>query len=178
MTDILNIPVHTEKEPDIYTMFSDIVKIAGVTYGKELFFTFGPRKEIIENLVSMSKNNTTSLKKYPMIAISGIPTISVGEWNTYGDLTCDIIIATLSDINTKAEQRNEQKYVSILRPLYTVFIDSIYKSNLFDTFEPKLKHDLLDRFDIAKGKLQFDGLASPDFIDAIEIKNLKLKIKN
>lgn len=178
MTDILNIPVHVATEPDIYTMFSDIVKIAGATYGKDLFFTFGPRQEIIQSLIDMSKVNSVSLKKYPLIALSGIPTLSVGNWDTYGELTCDFIIATLSDVNTKAEKRNAEKYVSILRPIYTIFIDSILKSNLFDTMVPKIKHDLLDRFDIAKNKLQFENVQSPDFIDAIEIKNVKLKIKN
>jgi len=177
MTDILNIPVHQESEPDIYTMFSDIVKMTGTTYGKDLFFTHGPRQEIIQSLIDMSKVNSVSLKKYPLIALSGIPTLTVGKWDCYGELTCDFIIATLSDPTTKAEKRNEQKYVSILHPLYTIFIDSIIKSNLFDTFEPKIKHDLLDRFDIAKNKLQFENVQSPDFIDAIEIKNVKLKIK-
>jgi hypothetical protein len=33
------------------------------------------------------------------------------------------------------------------------------------------------KFDYAKGRLHFENAASPDVIDAIEIKNLKLKIK-
>lgn len=159
-------------------MFNDIVASASEIYGKELFFTFGPRKEIIESLISMSKNNTTSLKKYPLIALVGDCPITKSEQNVYGEVTCNFIIATLSDINTKAEQRNAKNYVSILQPIYRVFVDQIFKSRLFSTaYEPTLRHDLNLKFDYAKGRLQFDNAMSNDVIDAIEITNLKLKIK-
>jgi len=175
---MINEPLHISTEPDIYTMFKDIVTAASLTYGKELFFTFGPRKEIIESLISMSKNNTTSLKKYPLIALVGDCPINKSSLNVYGEVTCNFIIATLSDINTKAEQRNEKNYVSILQPIYRIFVDQIFKSRLFSTaYEPTLRHDLNLKFDYAKGRLQFDNAVSPDIIDAIEITNLKLKIK-
>jgi hypothetical protein len=175
---MINEPLHISTEPDIYTMFSDIVKIAGETYGKELFFTFGPRKEIIESLVAMSKSNATSLKKYPLIALVGDCPITKSEQNVYGEVTCNFIIAVLSDINTKAEQRNKNKYVAELQPVYKQFIESIMSSRLFSTaYEPTLRHELNLKFDYAKGRLQFENAVSNDIIDAIEIKNLKLKIK-
>lgn len=175
---MINTPLHIEHEPDIYTMFKDIVASASLTYGKELFFTFGPRKEIIESLISMSKNNTTSLKKYPLIALVGDCPINKSSLNVYGEVTCNFIIATLSDINTKAEQRNDKNYVGILQPIYKVFVNETFNSRLFSTaYEPTLRHDLNLKFDYAKGRLQFDNTVSPDIIDAIEITNLKLKIK-
>ena len=68
--------------------------------------------------------------------------------------------------------------MGILQPIYKAFIDSIFSSRLFSTaYEPTLRHELNLKFDYAKGRLQFDNAVSPDIIDSIEIKNLKLKIK-
>jgi len=175
---MINTPIHIAKEPDIYTMFQNIVDEASLSYGKSLFFTFGPRKEIIESLISMSKSSASSLKKYPLIALVGDCPIEKSLQNVYGEVTCNFIIATLSDLNTKAEKRNESNYVGILQPIYKAFIDEIFNSRLFSTaYEPTLRHELNLKFDYAKGRLQFDNAVSPDIIDAIEIKNLKLKIK-
>jgi hypothetical protein len=172
---MINTPLHIATEPDIYTMFESIVKDAGIAYGKDLFFTFGPRIEIIESLVSMSKSN---IKKYPMIALVGDAPIDKSSQNVYGEVNLNFIIATISDINTKASKRNRVNYVGILQPIYKCFIDAILNSRLFSTaYEPTLRHDLNLKFDYAKGRLHFENAASPDVIDAIEIKNLKLKIK-
>lgn len=178
MTDILNTPIHVATEPDVYTMLKDIVSAASVVYGKELFFTFGPTTEIFESLIAMGKSNVTSEKKFPMIALAGPAKIVKGDWTCYGEVTMNFIIATWSDINTKAEQRNENNYNNILRPVSTIFVQELLKCRHFDILNPeKLQYDLTDEFNAAKRMIEVNGIKLPDIIDVREINNIKLKIK-
>jgi len=175
---MINTPVHKTTEPDIYTMLKSIVALASVTYGKELFFTFGTPGEIFASLNDMQKSNTTSEKKYPMIALAGEAPITVGDLTCYGEVTFSLIIATWSDINTKAEQRNEKNYNTTLLPVYRCFVDAVYSSNLFSTaYNPKFKHELNARFDAAKTNFKAGEIKLPESIDVLQINNIKLKIK-
>ena len=169
----INIPEHMTPEPDIYAAFNLIIKDTAVLFGSDIFFLWGPRTEIIDSLISMSKSPDASKKKYPLIALVGNSPINDNV------VTCSFIVATLSDVNSKADVRKTRSYTSKLQPIVKHFRKAIVDSNLFDVqHESELQSsDYVLNFDYAKGRLQDNDSVSTDVIDAIELKNIKLKLK-
>ncbi|HNX89500.1 MAG TPA: hypothetical protein PKH58_10485 [Paludibacteraceae bacterium] len=177
MTDKLNISVFEKSEPDIYTILKNIVSTVSTLYGKSVFWTFGPGREIVESMIAMSNSSTSSAKKYPFIALVGNTPIQMGDSTCYGVATCQVIIGTLSDINTKAEQRMVRSYQAVLQPIYKIFKQALFDSGKFDIQDiDKLEFEQVLNFNYAKG-FDVEGMKYPDIIDVIELRNLKLRIK-
>lgn len=179
MTYAVNTPLVNDTSINVYALMGQVVADTSVRFGKDVFFTHGPRKEIIESLIAMGQNNTTSRKRYPLMAVVGNVPIAKGDPTCYGEGTFNLVIATLSSATKKADIRFNEVYIPTLQPIYRHFLNALYDSGLFDLQDmERLSYEYVENFDYAKGRLHIEGAVSPDIIDAIEIKNLKLKIKS
>jgi hypothetical protein len=87
----------------------------------------------------------------------------------------ELIIATRSEPNYTADQRMINTFVPILYPLYSQFLKSLANSGyFFDYPANKIQHTKTDRLFWGKNK----NAAFGDYVDAIHIQNLQLKIKS
>lgn len=141
-------------------------------------FIWGDSAYIREYLLTMKKSGTTSPYRFPLIGLYS----PFDELNRGGNVsaTVNLILA----VNTLAEYTNEQRmdlsFKQVLRPLYDDFINALKETRSFDVpYSGSFDHSYTENFSFGKrGALDVDGKEVDEKIDAIEIKNLDLKIKN
>ena len=77
------------------------------------------------------------------------------------------------------EERERVSFVNVLRPVYDAFIKSILASpDIVNEYNGVIPHLYTENYRYGRKGVEADGKPFRDFIDAIEIKNLNIKIKN
>lgn len=164
----------------VLEILKEIVQKVQSKMGKEIFFTFGNATEISEKLILMSQFAESAKKKYPLFAVfTDIKESKGNEVAHFAEVDIDtIVIATFTDKNYHSEQRLELTIKPVLVPIYEEFLEQLAKSSYF-TFTDKrqILHDKTDRLSWGQSAIFTDNNFASDFIDAIEINNLKLIIK-
>jgi len=169
MTDYIRVPA----------LFSKIVTDLNTRLVTEYNFLYGPSSEIVETLKDMSKSASQSAIKYPLIALlTDIPEVR-GDPAFYAEINASMIIATITRQTYRAAERYSEILVPVLYPIYSEFLNQIILSRYFKVEDVSLiPHTKTDRLNWGHSQLFNDGQGGVDFIDAIELQNLNLKIKN
>lgn len=150
----------------------------------EVSFMHGHPLEIIDCIKKMitTVDNESVDKKYPAIMLIHDIKQNKGEKiNILSTANLNIVICNLADNNLLAEDRKEQSFKPILHPIYEEFLTQIFLSNKFVGIDhPQLiPHTQTDRYYWGrKGLFGLDQNLFSDYVDAITIDNLNLKIKN
>lgn len=149
-----------------------------VRYKKDLFYMYGHPLEIVNRLQVLSTSKTKQLQQFPLIALfTDIPLV-VNTTGIYGTANLKLIIATSTKPEYSSEERLENTFKKILYPIQDIFLDEVYKHRQF-TYELDLAYTTTDRFFWGKtGLYGNEGNMFNDYIDAIEISNLIVNIKN
>jgi len=145
------------------------------------YYEHGHVLEVANTLIS--KNDDASLKyqKYPLVVLIQDMKEDIGKkTHDYSNPNMTIFIATLTDATYKAEKRKTDNFTPILYPLYKKLLNEIHYSRLFCTFSPKLiEHTKFDRYYWGKeGEFANSKNIFNDWLDAIEISGLILKVKS
>ena len=86
-------------------------------------------------------------------------------------------------VNTLKEYSNEDRqktsFEQVLRPIYRLFLDEIKKDiNIVCHYDNVVPHSYIENYRYGRvGVIGEDGKPFSDFIDAIEMKNVNLTIK-
>ena len=164
----------------IVDIFKTIVEKVQARYGSHIEFMYGPVEEIEANLIEIAGayglpgGNTDG--SYPLIALfQDFPENREGNGGYYADVTLPIVlIATLTDKNYKAPQRYEFSFKPVLYPIYQLLLEEIAKNGSIIVGDPdKIEHTKYDRLYYGRRTL---GTAVSDYVDAIELNNLKLTV--
>ena len=145
------------------------------------YFSYGHILEIANSL--MEKDSSTllnSFKKYPRILL---PLDITGTYNPtfdaydYTDIT--LIIVNKTEQTYKAARRLELSFKPTLYPLYEDLIKAIRlnRSIIPQEVAPFISHEKTDRF-FWGSQLNPTGNVVNDFLDAIEIKKLNIRVNN
>ena len=148
--------------------------------GISLFYQYGDPKEIITNLKAMTIDPAQTSQKYPMLALFTDIEEKRGEQSSIeARVELNMILATLTQPTLIAPERIEQNFKITLYPLYYQLLKSISSSGYFmESAWQRLSHQKIDRLYWGRYGLRADnGNVFGDYIDAIEITNLKLSIK-
>lgn len=158
-------------------IFRDIVGRVSVAYGREILFQFGDWDYISDMLVVMSKSHATSSKKYPIICLYSPYTEEISGKNRNVNLDILIAVNTLKEYTN--EQREQTSFQEVLRPIYELLIKEISKDKrIASNYSGVIPHRKTENYRYGrKGVDGSDGKPFRDFIDAIEIGNLNLTIK-
>jgi hypothetical protein len=157
---------------------SNVVDATRALYGKDLYYLYGHPVEIVQRLQEMSNSKTSKQKKFPLIALFTDIPINVENEGFQGKAILHIIIATTTEPNYTAPQRLEKTFKPILYPIRDLFLSSFQKHRQF-TFEEGMKYTTTDRYYWGKqGLYGNDGNMFNDHIDAIELQDLHVNIKN
>jgi hypothetical protein len=136
-----------------------------------LFFHRSTYREFVDIMVQFKDQKD----RFPLIFLNS-PTIDIKIVGDLGYATLgQIIIATSSLPNLTSDIREVQSFRTILRPLSNMFLDSLRVLGMIDE---KTEINIKEHF--FYGNLDDDGVSGnlfSDYVDAIEIKNLKIKLK-
>ena len=144
---------------------------------QQLAFMFGHPLELKNTLKEMTESRTQKYLKFPVVMLfSDLISSPSSVRGAFQDVTLNIVIAMSTKPTYKASERTTNNFIPILRPIYQALIEEIYRSGYFWV---QSQRQLLGR-DIER---YFWGAGSAqgntenffnDYIDAIEIKSLKL----
>lgn len=147
--------------------------------GGPVFYMYGHPVEIVQRLQVMTNSPTLQNKKYPLIALFTDIPIDVSEVGIYGTATMQMVIATITQSNYQAEERTEKSFKPILHPIYHMLMQEIYEHKQFNFEYQNPDHTAIDRYYWGKQGLYGNtGNQFNDYIDAIEIKDLTVPIRN
>lgn len=142
------------------------------------YYMYGHRQEIIDRITAKNNDPVKKNQRYPLVALK----MDIAETvrGNVRDFRLNIVIATLSDIKSTADQRMTNTFKPILYPLYESFLKQFNNAGLFfwegDLGYPS--HIKLDRpywgTEAKEGNLKniFN-----DPVDAIELVDLRFSMR-
>lgn len=164
----------------IVDIFTDIVQKVQTRYGSHIEFMYGPWEEIEANLIEIASSyglsGGTTTGAYPLIAlVQDFPENREGTGGYYADVTIPIVlIATLTENTYKAPTRYEMTFKPVLYPIYQLLLEEIARNGAIIAGDPdKIEHVKWDRLFYGQKTL---GTKLNDYVDAIELNNLKLTV--
>lgn len=161
-------------------MFTYIVAHTAVKSGIAVSYQYGHPIEIIENLQDMTGNLTQSASKFPLIALfTDVQETKGLNDGVTSEVKLHLIIATLTLSSYKSPERLTLNFTPVLYPIYNQLLKSIASSGYFlNPNAEKIEHEKVDRFFWGKNGLYLNtGNVFNDYIDCIEVSNLKLNLK-
>lgn len=159
---------------------NDIVReVAGKVaerYGRNVSFLFGDW-DYIANQLMLWGTGAQAVNKYPIICLRS-PISETRGTNREVSIDVAILVNTLK--NYTNEQREQESFVKVLRPIYELFMEEINSHKMIkSTYLGVLPHSYTENYRYGRLGLQGgDEMKFKDFVDAVEIKNLSLTIKN
>jgi hypothetical protein len=144
----------------------------------EVSFEHGHILEIIKTLSQKNASNEYLYKRFPLIAMIQDTPINRGGFGLNGEANLHLLILNSTDRNYVAEERKEKNFKPVLYQIYeSLFKQISYSPYIFDHSISTMSHTQIDRYYWGKdGLAGMDGNIFNDWVDCIEIKNLKLKL--
>lgn len=137
----------------------------------DLNFKYSTPTEFVSELTNWSENPVQA--KYPALFINSMTVDETFDYITIGE----IVIATLSDPNWNSQERDAYSFKPILNNLYRFLDEGIKESRDMCYFDFPQTHSVKFHYFYGKAGLYGgEGNMFKDHVDAIEIKNLKLRI--
>ncbi len=153
--------------------------------GKHINFMYGHYLEIVDRLAQMtgSLNIEDRQGKYPLVALfQDFPEEREPEAGIYSRVMLNMIIANITEPNYTAQQRYDNNFKLVLYPIYREFLHQMARPQFKSVMVPadeRIEHTKIDRVYWGREGL-YGGSANVfnDYLDGIEIKNLKLSFYN
>lgn len=144
---------------------------------QQINFQWGHLTEILQTLQQKANDTAAKRLRYPLVfLLTDIP-INNSSTGDYPTVSMRIIIAHVTDPNYKADEREQYLFEPFLRPIYKLLMEQIRKSTFFNIEGALIPHTMTERYFWGKSGLfgNTDNIMN-DFIDAIEITNLNLRL--
>lgn len=146
-----------------------------------VYFDYGHYREITNRLKGKDRQITNKGKKYPLVwlVMDFEEDFNGNELGIYCSTSIQVIIACSTKKDNTTPGRIADNFSPVLIPVYNIFLNAIRASTTFQTVgvkEPEHTRVLRPYWDGSDNT--GTGNLFDDFIDAIQLKNLKLKIKN
>lgn len=143
-------------------------------------YLHGHPLEIIETLGQRDKAESYVFKKYPLIALfQDFPEPSSASVGVAHEPRLHLIIARATRPEYKASERYDMNFRPVLYPIYAEFMHQLHLHKAFLSYsEEKISHTKTDRLYWGRdGLWKKEGNIFNDWIDCIEITDLRLKVK-
>lgn len=161
----------------INEIFRDIVTNTSKEYGKNVSYMFGDWEYIAGELTKWSESQKTSKLKFPIICLYSPYMEDRTKNNPAASLDFLILVNTSKEyIN---EDREKISFEKVLRPIYNIFIKKIGTCPFLEkNYNNIVPHQYTENYRYGRKGVETKDVPFKDFIDAIEIKNLSITIKN
>lgn len=154
----------------------------GATNITTINYQYGHFRELIVTLGQWDTDPTLRMGKYPMIYVVQDFVEHRGKLaGVYADLTLQVIICHQTEDDYKIGERYVNVFKPVLYPIYYSFMKQLALSPMTFPSSPDLiAHDKWDRSFWGTSKVVGSGGTDRsvlnDFVDAIDIQNLQIKI--
>lgn len=154
----------------------EVVGNVAVALGRPVYFDYGRHPEVQKNLIKKDKSITQKNQKFPLV---WLVMDFIEDRTSSKDVYCVLPNLSIWIItNTKEEysmdERRDNTFVPVLYPIYDELLNQFRKSLSFERSPLGIPHSKIDRaYWGADNKNMFSS-----YIDAIELANLKLSVKN
>ena len=143
-----------------------------------LTFMYGTITELISDLHSMSGTPESAREKYPLVWMPMDVTEKYTDNDFVYEVTLRLIICSATDSNYTTAERYIQNFTPTLQPIYEELLAQLaLNSDLYVESDTQIPHSKTDRVHWGKTALISSDGQGIDFVDAIEIENLTLKVK-
>lgn len=131
---------------------------------------------LMNELIEDSNSTTRKNDKYPLIALIQPYRAELGSDSASPNVTFDLVIVTNTTPTKTADDREEESYNTYLRPIYAELISQL-SSNQFVSYRGMMpKHRYMDIYHLGDERGNKNGYTFPDFVDAILIEGMELKL--
>lgn len=153
----------------------------GQTGIQNINYQYGHFRELIQTLAQWDTDLSLRSQKYPLVFLVGDFKESRGKKaGVYADISPNIVICHQTEATYKATDRMAKVFKPVLYPIYYSLLNQLSKCSMTFAASPDLiSHDKWNRKYWGTGPIQTggsDNLMLNDFVDAIDIQNLELKI--
>ena len=146
------------------------LSIPRVTYKAETW------KELCNRLKADSESSTRKATRYPMVALIRDYDYTTQDDSNYTDVSLKLIIVTQTTFDKLSEDRQAENYQPILYPIRSELMEQIALSRYFHgPYNPWPAHKCAESFNLSKDNNN-GALSLPDYVDALIITDLRLKI--
>lgn len=142
-------------------------------------YQYGHKRELIETLVGMSKEEENRVLKYPLVyLVQDFSETRGKEPGIYADVSLNILFVHHTVNTSKIKARYEKVFKPVLYPIYYEFMEQLSKHPQIHVEDPRrIRHKKTDRSYWGRQAVGGnDGLKLTDFVDAIEVEDLQIKI--
>lgn len=140
-----------------------------------VYYMYGHPMEINNRLVELSNSPTEANKKFPLVILFTDITIDRSLVGFYGSTQLRMLIANFTLPEYISEQRTDINFKPILHPIKKELINQIERHGQF-TYENELSYKETDMY--YYGSQINNQNVFNDRIDAIELRDIRLNIKN
>jgi len=157
--------------PDIIANNPDVEITA-----EQINYKFGSWKEITNTLNEWASSPDLAPQKFPMVVLIEDWQLINSANDDYNSCTIQLFILMSTDPNYDSFQRQYKVFDPILEPIYDALINELYNCGYFHLLDVNrdTPHVKINRKSLGKETLA--GLKTDDYLDAIQIKDLKLKL--
>lgn len=146
----------------------------------EIHYVFGNAQYVKDNLDELSRTTEGNEIKFPLIALfcPFIEQRNSPDYHTKAKVSLIIAYSSCEEWNN--EYRLTTSFQNILRPIYSRFIESLMDDPRLDFgYDECVKHEYSENYSYGRyGAYTSTGDAVSEPIDAINIKNLEITVKN
>jgi len=156
------------------------IAATGSSLIQQLRFSKSSFDELIETLSQADKSGVERYNKYPLAHLVQDMVITRGsDAGIYGTATVNLIFMHQTMQAYKTDERDDKVFKPVLWPIYYQFLEQLKKNNWVfqtDATTGEFPHRVIKRAFWGNRKLEGSKLLLNDYVDAIEIQNLNLKI--
>jgi len=140
-----------------------------------IYYMYGHPLEIVKRLQELSNSVTEKDKKFPLIILFTDITVDKSTSGFYGSTNLRMLVANITQPEYISEQRTDLNFKPVLHPIKNELIRQISLHPQF-TFEGELTYKETDMY-FYGSQINNKNIFN-DYIDAIELKDIQLNIKN
>lgn len=162
------------------TIIANETAALGSSLIKQIRFSKSSFDELIENLFQADKSGVQRFNKFPLTHLVQDMVINRGtDVGIYGTAVINIIFIHQTQSIYKIEDRDAKVFKPVLWPMYYSFFEQLKKNNWIfqsDATTGEFPHRVIKHAFWGDRQLQGSKNILNDYVDAIEVQNLQLKI--
>lgn len=140
-----------------------------------VYYKYGHPLEIVKRLQELSNSPTEAHKKFPLIILFTDITIEKDIPGFYGSTRLRMLVCNYTQPEYVSEERTEENFKPVLHPIKDELIKQIGMHSQF-TYDNELTYEETDMY-FYGSQINNKNIFN-DYIDAIELKNIRFNIKN
>lgn len=178
--DIIEEVVQSTSDVVLSTIKANETAATGSSLIQQIRYSKSSFDELIETLFQEDKSSTGRFKKYPLVHL--VQDVSVergGDIGFYGNVNLNIIFIHQTLQTYKTQERSDKVFKPVLWPIYYEFMEQLKRSSwITNTWQVtgEFRHRVTEHGFWGTRQLQASKNILNDYVDAIEVQNLQLKI--